>query len=169
MPVEIERKFLVTSDAWRTQACATDIVQGYLSRDPDRIVRVRLRGEHAYLTVKGRAEGITRTEIEFPIPIESGRDLLPLCLSPLIEKTRFEVQVGSHTWEIDEFHALNAGLIVAEIELGGEDEIFERPPWLGLEVSHDRKYTNSHLSVHPFSTWNCTPDGSDLSGLEGEG
>lgn len=154
MSVEIERKFLVTSDEWRPGAVSTRIVQGFLSRDPDRIVRVRLCGEQAFLTVKGRAAGITRAEIEFPIPPETGHELLHLCLSSLVEKTRYEVQVGTHTWEIDEFHAENAGLIVAEVELGAEEEIFERPSWVGIEVSHDHKYANSHLSEHPFCNWN---------------
>jgi adenylate cyclase len=153
MPLEIERKFLVTNEAWRTGATGTPIVQGYLSRDPDRIVRVRLRGEQAFLTVKGRSVGISRAEIELPIPLQAGRDLLPLCLSPLVEKTRFEIQVGSHTWEIDEFHGQSAGLIVAEIELSAEDETFQRPSWIGHEVSHDHRYSNSHLSEHPYSTW----------------
>ncbi len=153
MPVEIERKFLVTSDEWRTDSVATPIVQGFLSRDPDRIVRVRVQGDQAFLTVKGRAAGITRTEVEFAIPIETGRELLLLCLAPLIQKTRHEVIVGSHKWEVDEFHSENAGLVVAEIELGSEDEVFEKPDWIGLEVSHDYRYTNSHLSEHPFSTW----------------
>ena len=153
MPFEIERKFLVTSDAWRSAATSTEIVQGYLSRDPDRIVRARLRGDRAYLTVKGRPTGITRTEIEVPISVDDGRALLALCLRPLVEKIRHEVIVGSHTWEIDEFHGDNAGLCVAEIELASEDEPFERPSWLGSEVSHDRRYSNSHLSEHPYSTW----------------
>lgn len=153
MPFEIERKFLVTSDDWRSGSVPTEIIQGYLSRDPDRIVRVRLRGDKAFLTVKGRPTGITRTEVEFPISVENARAMLPLCLPPVIEKTRHEVRVGPHIWEVDEFHGINAGLIVAEIELSSEDEPFDRPSWLGLEVSHDRRYSNSHLSQHPFSTW----------------
>jgi adenylate cyclase len=153
MPVEIERKFLVTSDDWRVGSVSTRIVQGYLSRDPDRIVRVRLRGDQAFVTVKGRSAGITRAEIEFSVPIEIGCDLLPLCLAPTIQKTRHEVTVGSHIWEVDEFHGESAGLVVAEIELGSEDEVFLKPSWIGLEVSYDHRYTNSHLSEHPFSTW----------------
>jgi adenylate cyclase len=153
MPVEIERKFLVTSDDWRIGSVSTQIVQGYLSRDPDRIVRVRLSGDQAFITVKGRSAGITRAEIEFPVPIETGRDLLPLCLAPTIQKIRHEVTVGSHKWEVDEFHGESAGLVVAEIELGSEDEEFLKPSWIGLEVSYDHRYTNSHLSEHPFSTW----------------
>lgn len=92
----------------------------------------------------------------FPVPIEAGRDLLPFCLPFLIEKTRYEITVGAHTWEIDEFQANSAGLVVAEIELRAEDEAFERPLWLGPEVSHDRRYTNSYLSEHPFCTWSRT-------------
>lgn len=153
MKVEIERKFLVTNDDWRTGSVPVRIVQGYLSRDPDRIVRIRLQGEEAFLTVKGRTAGMTRAEIEFPIPIGTARDLLPLCLPPTIRKTRHEVIIGSHKWEVDEFHDENAGLVVAEVELNSEDEVFARPPWIGREVSQDHRYTNSHLSGHPFSTW----------------
>ena len=153
MAVEIERKFLVIGDDWRAGAVSTEIVQGYLSRDPDRTVRVRLRGDRAFLTVKGRAAGISRTEVEVPIPIEAGRELLPLCLDSVIRKTRHEVVLGSHTWEVDEFHGENDGLVVAEVELGSEDEAFPRPSWIGLEVSHDHRYSNSRLSEHPFSTW----------------
>jgi adenylate cyclase len=153
MPVEIERKFLVTSDGWQAGSIPVKIVQGYLSRDPDRIVRVRLQGDQAFLTVKGRSAVITRAEIEFPIPIETGRDLLPLCLAPMIQKTRHEVIVGAHKWEVDEFHGENVGLVVAEIELESEEEIFQRPSWIGLEVSLDHRYTNSYLSEHPFSVW----------------
>jgi len=153
MPVEIERKFLVTSDDWRAGSVSAPMVQGYLSRDPDRIVRVRLCGDQAFMTVKGRLKGITRAEIEFPVPMETGSDLLALCLAPTIHKTRHKVTVGSHTWEIDEFHGASAGLVVAEIELSSEDEVFLKPSWIGLEVSYDHRYTNSHLSEHPFSTW----------------
>lgn len=160
MPVEIERKFLVTHDEWRVGAISTSIVQGYLSRDPDRIVRVRLRGDQAFLTVKGRPVGITRTEIELPIPIEVGHDLMLLCLAPTLRKTRHEVTVGSHTWEVDEFHGESEGLVVAEIELGAEDEVFQRPSWIGIEVSDDRRYSNSHLSEHPFSSWDPQNEGS---------
>lgn len=153
MPVEIERKFLVTSDDWRAGSVPAQIVQGYLSRDPDRIVRVRLRDDEAFLTVKGRSSGITRAEIEFPIPIDTARDLLPLCLDPLIEKIRHEVIVGSHKWEVDEFLGASAGLVVAEVELGSEEEVFQIPGWIGLEVSQDFRYTNSYLSEHPYSLW----------------
>ncbi len=153
MALEIERKFLVVNDSWKQESVATRIVQGYISRDPDRIVRVRIAGEFAYLTIKGRPTGITRTEIEFPIPLAEAHALLPLCLPPLIDKTRYTITVGSHLWEIDEFYGENVGLVVAEIELAQENEIFQPPPWLGREVSHNRNYSNSHLTQHPYTAW----------------
>jgi adenylate cyclase len=153
MALEIERKFLVVNASWKLGATATRIVQGYISRDPDRIVRVRIAGEKAYLTIKGRPTGITRTEIEFPIPLAEADALLPLCLPPLIDKTRYTVTIGSHLWEIDEFYGENAGLIVAEIELSQENEAFQLPTWLGREVSHNRNYSNSHLTQHPYTAW----------------
>lgn len=153
MPVEIERKFLVTGDAWRESSRPVKIVQGYLSRDPDRTVRVRQKGDAAFLTIKGRATGITRTEIEFPIPLTDARDLFLLCLTPLIDKTRHLLTHAGHTWEVDEFHGENEGLILAEIELPSEDSPFEPPPWLGPEVSSDHRYSNSRLSANPFKTW----------------
>lgn len=153
MAEEIERKFLVTGDAWREQASPHRIAQGYLCRDPDRVVRVRLRDENAFMTIKGRAQGIRRSEIEFPIPREDAELLLAMCLPTVIEKTRHEVEWAGHTWEVDEFHSSNAGLIVAEIELPSEDAEVELPPWVGTEVSHDHRYANSHLSEHPFNTW----------------
>ena len=153
MPVEIERKFLVTSDAWREGARPVKIVQGYLCRDPERVVRVRQRGDEAFMTIKGRASGISRTEIEFPISLTHARELFPLCLAPLIEKTRHIVNHAGHTWEVDEFHGENDGLIVAEIELDSEDTGFALPPWAGAEVSMDHRYANSSLSEHPFRKW----------------
>lgn len=153
MSVEIERKFLVTGDAWRVGSLPVKIVQGYLSRDPGRTVRVRLAGESAFMTVKGRPAGITRTEVEFPISLEHAHQLLPLCLPPLIEKTRHIVIHDGLKWEVDEFHGLNEGLTVAEIELPAEDTPFTPPPWLGQEVSADHRYANSWLSEHPFRTW----------------
>ncbi|MES2597930.1 MAG: CYTH domain-containing protein [Verrucomicrobiota bacterium] len=153
MPVEIERKFLVTNDAWRSGASSRRIAQGYLSRDPYRVVRVRLIGDEAFVTLKGRRSGITRAEFEYPIPIADAEELLALCLPTVIDKTRHELVIGGFTWEIDEFHGSNAGLIVAEIELPAEDTPFERPAWLGAEVSSDSRYTNSSLSGSPYATW----------------
>ncbi|GEP46103.1 CYTH domain-containing protein [Brevifollis gellanilyticus] len=153
MPVEIERKFLVTHDAWREGASARRIAQGYLSRDPDRVVRVRLIGDQAFVTIKGRRSGISRAEFEYPVPVIDAEELLKLCLPSVIDKTRHEIEIAGFLWEIDEFHGSNAGLIVAEIELPAEDTPFERPSWLGEEVSSDSRYTNSYLSGSPYSTW----------------
>ena len=154
MPTEIERKFLLTTEGWRmgiTQSLR--IAQGYLSRDPERTVRVRICGENAFMTIKGKTEGISRTEIEFPLPLENAHELIPLCFQPLIDKTRHIVLHEGSRWEIDEFHGANIGLIVAEIELEAEDTAFARPDWLGEEVSHDFRYTNASLSERPFSEW----------------
>jgi CYTH domain-containing protein len=153
MATEIERKFLVTSDAWRDGQSGVLLQQGYLSRDPDRTVRVRIAGEAAFLTIKGRSKGLTRSEFEYPLPLDEARELLALCLPPLIEKRRHEVLYGGHVWEIDEFSGDNAGLIVAELELPAEDTAFEAPPWLGREVSDDPRYFNSNLSQRPFTRW----------------
>ncbi len=153
MGIEIERKFLVEGDAWRVGASPSRIVQGFLSRDPERIVRVRLRDGEAFLTIKGKGSGLARVEVEMAIPAEEARQLLPLCLPPLIEKTRHLVTWAGHLWEIDEFYGDNAGLVVAEVELAAEDEIFERPPWLGREVSEDFRYSNAALSERPWRDW----------------
>lgn len=154
MPAEIERKFLLVSSEWRSSVTESRrIAQGYLSRDLERTVRVRITGEKAFMTIKGKTEGISRTEIEFPIPMETAQNLLTLCFQPLIDKTRHLVPHGSHLWEIDEFHGANTGLIVAEIELEAEDTAFARPDWLGDEVSHEFPYTNASLSERPFSEW----------------
>lgn len=153
MPVEIERKFLVTNDSWRAFGSARRIVQGYLSREPDRVVRVRLIGDGGFITVKGRTTGISRAEFEYAIPVADAQELLSICVPTVIDKTRHEVEIAGFTWEIDEFHGDNAGLVVAEIELTATDTDFERPVWLGTEVSSDFRYTNSYLSEHPFSSW----------------
>ncbi len=153
MAIEIERKFLVLTDAWREGATPSRIVQGFLSRDPERIVRVRLRDDEAFLTVKGKGSGLARVEVEVAIPVEEARQLLPLCLPPLIEKTRHLLHWAGHLWEIDEFYGANDGLVVAEVELAAEDESFERPPWLGREVSDDFRYSNAALSERPWRDW----------------
>ena len=153
MGIEIERKFLVEGDAWRVGASPSRIVQGFLSRDPERIVRVRRRDGEAFLTIKAKGSGLARVEVEVAIPAEEARQLLPLCLPPLIEKTRHLVTWAGHLWEIDEFYGDNAGLVVAEVELAAEDEIFERPPWLGQEVSEDFRYSNAALSERPWRDW----------------
>lgn len=152
MAHEIERKFLVTGDGWRA-GHPTKYVQGYLSRSPGRTVRVRQAGDQAFLTIKGKSSGVSRLEFEYPIPVSDAGILMKLCDGPLIEKTRTVIEYEGKKWEIDEFHGDNAGLIVAEIELISEDEAFALPPWIGLEVSHDRRYYNSQLSRHPYNEW----------------
>ena len=153
MGTEIERKFLVTSDEWRAGAQSRRLVQGYLSRDPERTVRVRIDGEKAALTIKGKSAGATRAEFEYEIPLADAELLLPLCLSPLIDKVRHLVEHEGHHWEIDEFSGDNAPLVVAELELSSEEEAFARPAWLGAEVTDDARYFNSQLAVNPYSRW----------------
>lgn len=154
MGVEIERKFLVDGDAWRTLGEATLLRQGYLSADPARTVRVRIDGERAFLTIKGKSVGAARGEWEYPIPVEEAAELLDgLCLQPLVEKVRRRIAVGPHTWEVDEFLGANAGLVVAEIELASEDEAFDKPDWIGREVTGEARYFNSNLIRHPYSQW----------------
>ncbi|MFT5750573.1 MAG: adenylate cyclase [Flavobacteriales bacterium] len=153
---EIERKFLVLSDAFKKEAqTTTRITQGYLSTDPERTVRVRIKGATGYLTIKGKSNesGTTRVEVEEEIAFAKAETLLSLCLPGVIDKTRHEVSSGNHLWEVDEFYGDNQGLIVAEIELNDENESFEKPKWLGTEVTGDKKYYNSQLSAHPYQHW----------------
>ena len=152
MGIEIERKFLVSGDAWRNNSGVL-YRQGYLNRDKARTVRVRIAGDAAFLTIKGKSSGATRAEFEYPVPLEDAQALLALCDDPLIEKTRYIVLYAGHRWEVDEFAGDNAGLVVAELELSAEDEAFEHPAWLGAEVTHDARYFNSNLATHPFRTW----------------
>ena len=153
MALEIERKFLLASDAWRAQVSrSTRIAQGYLNTDIERTVRVRTKGEAAFLTIKGKNAGISRTEFEYAIPVADALELLKLCPN-VLDKTRHLVEVDGHTFEVDEFHGDNAGLIVAELELASLDAAYPQPEWLGLEVSGDARYYNSALSTTPFSAW----------------
>jgi adenylate cyclase len=152
MGVEIERKFLVTDDRWKTGP-GVAFRQGYLNRDKERTVRVRIAGERAFLTVKGKSVGATRSEFEYPIPEADAHALLKLCEGPLVEKTRHLVEHAGTTWEVDVFAGDNAGLVVAEVELQSEVQTFVRPPWLGAEVTHDARYFNSNLASHPFCNW----------------
>lgn len=153
MGIEIERKFLVVGDAWRPGAPGTPIRQGYLSTHPDRSVRVRRAGARGTLTIKGRTVGTRRAEFEYEIPVAEADELLALCEPPILEKTRFLRPVGGHVFEVDEFHGVNAGLVVAELELADEAEPFERPAWLGAEVSDDPRYYNANLIAHPYARW----------------
>ena len=155
--IEIERKFLVKSSTYRELSDSkTAMVQGFLNTDPDRTVRIRVHGEIGYITIKGRSNetGTTRFEWEDQLNVADARELLKICEPGLIEKTRYEVNLGDHTFEIDEFHGDNEGLIIAEIELQDENETFPRPDWLGKEVTGDIRYYNSNLTKQPYKTWN---------------
>lgn len=155
MPQEIERKFLVTGE-YKSQAYAqTRIVQGYLSSARGRTVRVRIRDDKGYLTIKGasNASGTSRYEWEKEISLEEARELMQLCEPGIIDKTRYLVQSGIHTFEVDEFYGENDGLVVAEVELASEDESFEKPIFIGQEVTGDIRYYNSQLMKYPFKTW----------------
>ena len=153
MGVEIERKFLVKGDYKKEAYKAYHIIQGYICLIPGKSVRVRIRDNEGFLTIKGSPTGITRYEWEEPIPLEEAEQLLKLCGEGVIDKTRHLVKAGNHTFEVDEFHGDNEGLVVAEVELGSEDEAFERPLWLGEEVSSDRRYRNSALITNPYKNW----------------
>ena len=153
MAEEIERKFLVRGEAWRAGAVGSVFRQGYLSTVTERTVRVRVVGEHGYLTVKGITVGATRAEFEYDIPVDEAEALLRLCEQPIIEKTRHTVEYRGLHWEIDEFEGANQGLIVAEVELADADASFARPDWVGDEVTDDPRYFNSNLVAHPYSAW----------------
>jgi CYTH domain-containing protein len=150
--IEIERKFLVVGEGWR-QPTAVRICQGYLNREADRTVRVRIAGERAYLTIKGRAKNLARPEFEYQIPVADAEQLLKLCAGPILEKHRHVLEHAGSRWEVDEFHGDNDGLVVAEIELDSADQTFERPAWLHTEVTDDPRYLNSNLSARPYRSW----------------
>ena len=153
---ETERKFLVTSDAFKAEAFQKQkILQGYLNSSPERTVRVRTWGEKAFLTIKGKANdsGLSRYEWEKQIDVRDAEELLKLCEPGAIEKTRYLVNIGAHTFEVDEFSGENRGLIIAEIELRSEEEDFLKPNWLGEEVTGDIRYYNSFLSNKPYVNW----------------
>ncbi|MCW9078992.1 MAG: CYTH domain-containing protein [Gammaproteobacteria bacterium] len=155
MGTEIERKFLLKSDAWRNEVTeSTRLVQGYLLRGDKSAVRVRIKDDVAELNIKHTQDGISRLEYEYEIPLADAREILDeVAQKPLIDKTRHHVVHDGHLWEIDEFYGENAGLVVAEIELARADEPFEKPAWLGQEVSLDQRYYNSNLSKLPYTQW----------------
>jgi len=156
MSVEIERKFLVNSNAYKTESHKKSYIkQGFLNSDKNRVVRVRLNDGCGYLTIKGKSNtsGTTRFEWEKKITKEEANNLFSLCEPGIIEKHRFLVAIGNHTYEVDEFLGDNKGLVVAEIELKSENEIFEKPTWLGTEVTGDIKYYNSNLIKQPYTQW----------------
>lgn len=154
--IEIERKYLVTSLDFKNDYFAkNEIAQGYLSSNPERTVRIRIKGTKGYLTIKGigNESGISRFEWEKEIEIDEAKQLLKLCEKGVIEKTRYEVKSGNHTIEVDEFHGDNKGLIIAEIELEDENEFIQKPHWLGDEVTNEERYYNSYISLNPYKNW----------------
>lgn len=155
MATEIERKFLLKNDSWRTEANEGSMIrQGYLAGTEKSSIRVRVSGEKANINIKSATLDVTRQEYEYAIPLSEANEILDtLCEGPLIEKTRYHVQHDDHLWEVDEFYGDNQGLVVAEIELNSADENFERPDWVGEEVSDDTRYYNVCLVKHPYKDW----------------
>jgi CYTH domain-containing protein len=154
MPVEIERKFLVTGSGWRTAGAGARYRQGYLSQRQDITVRVRATNERGYLTIKGSTSGASRPEYEYPIPLAHANELLDtLCIRPIIEKTRYRLEYRGLVWEVDEFEGENAGLVIAEVELDAEGQAVELPDWVGEEVTGDTRYYNASLVTNPYSAW----------------
>jgi adenylate cyclase len=155
MPTEIERKFLIDPDKWETvtKPIGKLYKQGYVLSEENRIVRIRVTDDRAYLTLKGATQGISRSEYEYAIPVDEGNEILKNFATSAVEKIRYIIEFAGHTWEVDVFSGNNKGLIVAEIELQHEDEIFEKPAWVTAEVSHDSRYSNASLSVKPYKDW----------------
>lgn len=154
IPVEHERKFLVVGEDWRLQAVPSSIRQGYLARDGALSVRVRCRGGHAFLTLKGKGGTASKVEFEYPIPTDHAEYLLSqVCERLPIEKIRHELYFDGRLWEVDEFLGCNCGLVLAEVELASPDEEVSLPSWAGREVTCDPRYSNSHLYLHPYSSW----------------
>ena len=163
--LEIERKFLVRNDDFKRQAYdSSRICQGYICTGHGRTVRVRIRDQRGYLTIKGpsNTDGISRYEFEKEITLEEANELMKICEPGRIDKTRYLVKSGSHTFEVDEFYGENEGLVIAEVELKSEDEAFKKPDFIGKEVTGDRRYYNGHLTKKPYCVWREDVEGSDL-------
>ena len=153
MGIEIERKFLVIGEDWKRGQTPQLLSQGYLNRDKQRTVRVRVAGDEAWLTIKGQSQGATRAEFEYAIPLADAQEMLALSDGPRVEKYRWRLPHGGLIWEVDEFLGENAGLVVAEIELSSEDQTFDKPAWVGEEVTDDPRYFNSGLASRPYRSW----------------
>jgi len=159
--LEIERKFLVDRDQWSllVKPAGTRYLQGYLSIDDDKVVRVRAAGEKGFLTIKGKSDTFSHSEFEYEIPATEAAELIRQFATSRVEKVRIKIPKGKYVWEVDEFHGDNEGLLMAEIELENPEDVFEKPTWLGQEVTGDKRYYNAYLSLHPFRTWHeKTPD-----------
>ena len=153
MPLEIERKFLVKSEEYKRMSCASSIIQGYLAVSGKMAIRIRIDDIYASLAIKSKLSDRVNREYEYNIPIDEARSIMSLVDLPVITKTRYQLKNAGHTWEIDEFHDMNKGLVIAEIELDDENEVFKIPSWLGKEVTEDIRYLNSNLAVNPFCKW----------------
>ena len=155
MAIEIERKFLVDKEKWYNSSKGMGQVykQGYVLTYPEKTIRVRIAEDKAFLTIKGKSIGASRAEYEYAIPVKDAEELLENFCSAVISKVRYKVKYGNHTWEVDEFLGDNAGLVLAEIELEHEEEPFDKPNWVSTEVTEDRRYFNSYLSVNPYNSW----------------
>lgn len=155
MAIEIERKFLVNSNQWQASVVGqSDVRQGYLATGEHSSIRVRIGVQSAELNIKSLTQGVRRQEYEYPIPLDDAEQILDrLCTKPLIEKTRYYVEYAGKLWEVDRFSGANEGLVVAEIELACEDEVFDKPDWVGEEVTEDLRYNNVSLVIHPFRDW----------------
>lgn len=153
MNIEIERKFLLKNDNWRDGAVGVHYKQAYLNEKGDNTVRVRIEGDKAKLTIKGKSSNISRLEFEYDIPMEDAEALFTLAKTPIVEKYRYKIMYAGNCWEVDEFLGMNRGLVVAEIELESETQSFEKPDWIGMEVSGDKRYTNANLARKPYCEW----------------
>jgi adenylate cyclase len=154
MGTEIERKFLVKADAWRSPSAGKLYRQGYAVQSGDVTVRVRIVGAQGFLTLKGKAENFARPEFEYEIPVSEAQEMLDLwCRPRIVDKIRYRIPVGDLVWEVDEFQGCNQGLILAEVELQTSDQSIDLPDWVGLEVSEENRYYNSNLAIHPYTRW----------------
>jgi CYTH domain-containing protein len=153
MGLEIERRFKVRGEAWRGLAEGLTYRQGYMSVDPRHTVRVRIVGDQAWLTLKGMISHTSRHEFEYAIPKSDAQTMMDQMCPMVVEKQRYRIEYGGFIWEVDEFFGINAGLVLAEIELPSEDTPFAKPDWVGEEVTEDGRYTNAYLSEHPYTRW----------------
>lgn len=153
MNLEIERKFLLKNDSWKKNSVGILYKQAYLNEKGDNTIRVRVEGDKAKLTIKSKAKNISRMEFEYDIPMEDAEQLFTIAKTETVEKYRHKIMYEGHCWEVDEFVGKNSGLVVAEIELKSEDEPFEKPEWIGEEVSNDKRYTNASLARTPYEMW----------------
>jgi len=153
MNIEIERKFLLLNNLWKSEAVGVHYKQAYLNEKGDNTIRVRIEGKQAKLTIKSKATNISRMEFEYDIPMEDAEKLFLIAKTPAVEKYRYKIEYAGNIWEVDEFLGDNEGLVIAEIELESENQTFQKPSWIGMEVSGDKRYTNANLARNPYKNW----------------